>query len=1044
MMKKRVGRYAGLTLAMTVLCTLAFLLVVQNDVFGLSPSYKQYIDKTTLKNDDTVVTSEGGNRKDDEGSGAKPSSTIVPTAEGKKGTETNPFVILEIVPDKAMQQLAYLTGNYEDSGLDAMQIGIDAIRSKSGQGTFADSPSLTNLGIRADIGEWFCEYPYEVRKFGSDTETEKIMLAEVGKWYTVKFTKEDIEKAGYNINDLDKALESYKNHDQNDKNGKYNKMKEIVNSNFTKLFEKDDKGTAIRDIAKEDGMNWTYKKKSKGAVHQEVKITSEDTNAINAWNYSDQNTVKNVIKNNPNLFAKDSSGNEITNDVRNDLENWSAEYIEKKDYDYTVKTTEISDEDYKAYQNGALKITDLINKYPNLFQKDSNGTAIDADRLSANGWEVKFEENSKLEQTLGAGDGYLHYVGSGKGTCDFQEAYWPNHQMEITDKEGGEWEYLTELPDGKTPENDADKYNNNWQTPNGKDPSCYWTIEALQKAKWNIPIVRVKNGKQYTFTYKKSIDYFEFSYDGGEKSVTYTFTYYGLKTNNVLKRSLFEFKDEEECDNFQMRVICVTPAELNKLAKEDTDTTLDLIERADMYYVASYNSSTSNLEGLYKLYHRFISKDNPNYNFNKDDVKTFYQNDLDWELCMKMLKRLTTNQNLPIMYTQAVGTMLDDGVTGGEPGANADAYLYLSAQQPNWNQAKGSLNNIAKLYLMSIQFDFFASKEDGYVRTFTEDILPKIKTVSLVKDAVPGADPDSATTTGYYEREGIKAVNGALDEEDKERCFYLWSVWTFYPSAISLSDPISGSTQDLLWKYGYAATYFDTNTGTPFQVTASHQKGSTGDDEQNVAIVYNTDSNVNHSTLIANTSENSDVLGTAMNTAFQILNRRPEVVQPLKVSVIKQKKMYERISDQMIFIDYNTSAKYKSDKTLYVKVTIRNMNDEDGIIKSIALVNKDGEKPAHYGSSEPAALKAASENAERYEKEDIADSKGKNKVYGYRVKDSLTFYVPYQLSDWQKGYNTIQFKLQGRIYSAKQKKTVLGNVTTSDIAISERALFSLR
>lgn len=1040
MTKRRVGKYVSLTVILTILCLLVFFLVVKNDVFGLSPSYKQYIDKATLREDNTIVTNEGGNRKDDMGSGAKPLSTAVPEAKGKKGSKTNPFVILEIVPDKAMQQLAYLTGNYEDSGLDAMQIGIDAIQSHPGQGTFADSPSLTNLGIRHDVGEWFCEYPYEVRKIGNEDETEKIMLAEVGKWYTIKIKQEDIEKAGYVPADLEKDLESYKNHDQNDKQGKYNKLKDILSSKYKKLFETDDRGNTIRQIAKEDGQNWTYKKKSKGVVHQEVKVTSEDTTDINRWNYSDQNTVKNVVKNNSQLFGRDINGNEITDDARKDLDNWSAEYTETKEYDYTVKTTEISDEDYAAYQKGNLKVTDLINKYPDLFQKDSNGKTIDSDRLSANGWEVKFDDNAKLEQTLEAGDGYLHYVGKG-GKLDFKQTYWPNSQMEIIESEEGEWEYLTKLPEGKTGENDADKFNS-WETNGGKDPSYYWTIEALQKAK-NLPIVRVEYGKQYTFTYKKSIDFFEFSYDGGEKTVTYTFNYYGLKTNNILKRSLFYFKDEEECDNFQMQVICMTPAELNKLSREDKDDTLDLIERADMYYVSSYNTQTESLPQLYKLYHRFVAKDNPSYSFNKEDVKTFYQNDLEWDLCMKMLKRLTVNQNLPIVYTQAVGELIDNGVAGGEPGTVSDAWLYLSSQQKNWNST-GSLNNIAKLYLLSIQFDFFAKREDGYERTFTEDIMPNFKTVSLIKDAVPGADPDSATTTGYYEREGIKAVNGNLDEDDKERCFYLWSIWTFYPSAVSLSDPISGSTKDLLTKYGYAATYFDTNTGTPFQVTATHQMGSNGTDNQNVAIVYSTNSNVNQSTLISNTQENSGVVSTVMNTAFQILNRRPDVIEPLTVSVVKQKKLYEKLSDNEILIDYRAAADYEADKTLYLKVTVRNTNNEDGIIKSIALVNEDGNKPSHYGSGEPVPQFALN-GSEQLKKEIIYDSKNKNGVKGYRVtNEPLTFYVPYQLSDWQKGYNIVEFKLQGRIFSTKLKKSVLGNVTTSGIAIDERKLFSLK
>lgn len=1062
MMKKKTGKYLGLVLSLTVVCTLVLLLVVKVDVFGQFISKKPYVDENTVRADDTVVTDEGGNQKDSTGTGKEPVSEKVPTAIGKKGSETNPFVLLEIVPDKAMQQMAYLTGNREDSGLDVMQIGIDAIRKQTAW-SYADPypPSLTNLGIPHDLGNWFCDYEYEVYKIGSDEEKEKMHLAEIGQIYSLKINEEDIKAAGYNVDSFHKDADSYINHDGNDKAGKYKKMADFI-SKYPKLFEKDDKGNEIRDIAREDGQDWRLTKKSKGAVHYEVNLSSEEAEGINQYNYN----VANTIQKYPDLFKTDSDGNEISDAARKDLGNWSAEYTGTKSYDYSVKTTEISDEDYEAYRKGTMKVTDLIEKYPSAFKKDANGKEIERDRLSVEGW--KLEEPKETEIPVVLDSGYFHYVGSGgdflynqyKWLASFNgnvAAYFPTEQGK------GDWEYVDKLPsDAK----DGGTQGNFWS--NFKDSGYYWSVADIEK-NINQKVVRIENGKTYSFTYKKDVDHFVFSYDSGERSITYTFGYYGLKTNNILKRSLFSFADQKECDNFQMHVICMTPSELNELAKEeqkkeqeieekekqkealggkreDHHVILDMIERADMFYIAAYDKGTDNLGQVYGLYNRFIADPRvPDYDFgNEKELKSFYENDLEWSLCMKILKRISSNKNLPLVFNQKVGKMIEDGVEQDQ--GDSLTHLYLTPDETNL-AVKGSLNNLSKLYLISVQFDMLARKADGYIRTFTEDILPNIKTVSLTEKAVEGAEKGTAVTTGYYERNnGLKATGESLSEADKTSCYYLWGRWTFYPSELG-GNKDSYFNQDLYVDYGYQRTYFNTNAH-PFRDGQSmeHQSGSDGTDDKNVAIVHGgSNSDTNHSTLIGNT-ESSYIVNSTMEAAFQIMNRKPDVIQPLTVSVVKQRKMYERISDELVFIDYSKSesAKYKSDKTLYLKVTIRNINNENGIIKSIALVNEKGNKPSHYGDAEPAALKAASGDADRYEKESITDSKGKNPVHGYRVTDSLTFYVPYQLSDWRKGYNKIQFTLQGRIYSAKLKKSVLGNVTTHDVMISERGLFSLK
>ncbi len=56
----------------------------------------------------------------------KPATRMCRPAKGKKGTKDNPFVILEIVADKAQQQMGYLAmDENETKPLDVLQYGID-------------------------------------------------------------------------------------------------------------------------------------------------------------------------------------------------------------------------------------------------------------------------------------------------------------------------------------------------------------------------------------------------------------------------------------------------------------------------------------------------------------------------------------------------------------------------------------------------------------------------------------------------------------------------------------------------------------------------------------------------------------------------------------------------------------------------------------------------------------------------------------------------------------------------------------------------------
>ena len=132
MKMRKVRKYLGLTLGCAAICAGAVFVVSATNVFGKFVSEEPYVEGQPASAA-VVVTSEGGTQQGSMGSGVSPCPATeglpeVPTAIGIKGSETNPFVLLEVVPDKAMQQWTYLSGDVESGmpeALDAMAIGIE-------------------------------------------------------------------------------------------------------------------------------------------------------------------------------------------------------------------------------------------------------------------------------------------------------------------------------------------------------------------------------------------------------------------------------------------------------------------------------------------------------------------------------------------------------------------------------------------------------------------------------------------------------------------------------------------------------------------------------------------------------------------------------------------------------------------------------------------------------------------------------------------------------------------------------------------------------
>ena len=371
--------------------------------------------------------------------------------------------------------------------------------------------------------------------------------------------------------------------------------------------------------------------------------------------------------------------------------------------------------------------------------------------------------------------------------------------------------------------------------------------------------------------------------------------------------------------------------------------------------------------------------------------------------------------------------------------------MYQSKKNPSVSR-KATLNNLAKLYIIASQFDLTAKKkeDESYIRTFYDDIL---MTGKLQQIALNDTAKNKADKTGYYVRP--KTINSE-DLTEKQKCYYLWNPLTFYPEADEMDALWSTDDQldniiekkdniivDKFVSYGYNRSYFNVNNPTILfssPTEAMRAKGSDGE-HGNVAIPHQENShNETYSTLFG-VIDSNDIVNTVMDTAFKILNNRPETVNNLVVKALKQAKKYVKLADDSVLIDYSSDRSYTSE-TSYLKVQIHgNNNTEDGLVTKISLKNESGET-------------APGSNLILYTTKDMTTACEKTTYSGktgYQVKTSapLTAYIPYSIKDWAKGYNIIEFETVGRTYSERKKKTIMGSPVTSKITIGERTLFSL-
>ena len=259
--KKNTKKYIALIAGLTVLCTAGLFVASVTNVFGMFTPKEPYVEGEPYE--ETIdVTDEGKNQKGSDGSGKVPVSNEVPTAQGEKGSATNPFVILEIVPEHCQQQLVYLNTDNKDYPIkmlrkeNLIELGIDASNAKNL--SLIQRGSLNDIDKVKALGDWIVDSEakgYKVYTIGGKGEKkEKVQILECHKLFSAEVTEEDILKANRSP---EQFREVYK---QNGMNGLIYQFSELF-KNVVDVSDDNLKNKIINDSLnwkKVDGSKYTF------------------------------------------------------------------------------------------------------------------------------------------------------------------------------------------------------------------------------------------------------------------------------------------------------------------------------------------------------------------------------------------------------------------------------------------------------------------------------------------------------------------------------------------------------------------------------------------------------------------------------------------------------------------------------------------------------------------------------------------------------------------------------------------------------------------
>lgn len=481
-----------------------------------------------------------------------------------------------------------------------------------------------------------------------------------------------------------------------------------------------------------------------------------------------------------------------------------------------------------------------------------------------------------------------------------------------------------------------------------------------------------------------------------EKIKKYHFTYYGFGANDILKRSLFNFTGatgEQKFKDFHYRVLCVTPAEMNAIStiakkinssvsSETGKILFDLSERADMFYIHTLKTrkiiGQDDMTKAFKFYSDIVKGDNTTRTI--EGMNSFFENDLEWDQVMKIIKRSSNSRygsNLPIIFNGLVARMSVENADPVKPedakteSEAKDTAMYLYDQDPSkiWN---GNLNNISKLYLILIQFDLQAVKgsvinknEDRskwvrIERTFMKDIFPYLKQAPIsgtydsgVSDNMLKRVPGSAKYTGYVQDADTPTENSwgrklassakidgqSVGEQFLRNALSLWNMYTFYPYGKKLENRAIDYISQ-----GYLASYCTPRNGDTqdvFNVPGAYRyrTGSDGMDGQNVYVykVGNDPAGEHADSLISSMGHNGLDTNTFLSIAYNIMHNGGEP-EDIEIQVMPRNQKYTTFGlDSGNPPHSNVMLDYYKDTSMYDPADLEELRGQEKNLKIKAL-----------------------------------------------------------------------------------------------------------
>ncbi len=216
------------------------------------------------------------------------------------------------------------------------------------------------------------------------------------------------------------------------------------------------------------------------------------------------------------------------------------------------------------------------------------------------------------------------------------------------------------------------------------------------------------------------------------KSTRYTYENKNLFLSNVLGLS------EDKIKNYHVIVKTITPSELN------VDNNKNWIDQSDLIYINSKSHSTE-LVKLWDNYRIFESKP-------KGSNKTFGNNDLTWELTMKILKRVIgidgKDKRAALIIDKRIGS---DTSSYTSKSVQPYQITYDGTRSGHQNgSSTGYNNNVYKLFLMTQLMDARV-----FYNLFLSDHNPATEGIqSIVSEAVvDGKKTGSCTIQGDWDKQ---------------------------------------------------------------------------------------------------------------------------------------------------------------------------------------------------------------------------------------------------------------------------------------------------